>query len=390
MEGPRFLRDGDFKSLSALLDICFRSKEAGEIADEWPHVCRKESEFYDRYLVYSDARRIVSCVAIVPMKLYVEGEILTVGGISIVGTHPDYRLRGLVRSLIGSSIELMKERGYAFAWLNGSRQLYDRFGWERAGRKYNFHFDSKSTAGFLPITTEIRRFMGEESLVASIMRIYNKREQRGVRDRDLTCMLLGRGRTETYISLANNRVQGYLSLNAGRGNAKNAEAYEYGGSSRAIQDLMSYCFDTMGVEHLSMASPVIPDRCRNAILDGASEWSIGFSGWIASGGMIKILDLAATLRAFIPQMERKRRDVGAVRPGKITLQLRESGETVNVDFGKTIELTSKPVDPVLSLGERALVRLLFGLDASQLPSELPAPLLAVLPLDFYISPLEMV
>ena len=225
MEGPRFLGDGDFKSLSELLDICFRSKEPREIANEWPHVCRPEREYYDRYLVYSDAGRIVSSVAIVPMKLYIEGEILPVGGISCVGTHPDYRLKGLVRSLIGSSIGLMKERGYALAWLNGSRQLYDRYGWERAGRKYNFHFDKKSTAGFPPITSEIRRFKGEENIIDSIMRIYTKWQLRGVRDKDLTRMLLSRSGAETYISLANNRVQGYLVLAINRDNPKNAEAY---------------------------------------------------------------------------------------------------------------------------------------------------------------------
>ena len=52
-------------------------------------------------------------------------------------------------------------------------------------------------------------------------------------------------------------------------NTKNAEVYEYGGSGRAFQDLMRYCFDKIGVEHISMASPVTPDRCRNAILEGA-------------------------------------------------------------------------------------------------------------------------
>lgn len=390
MEGPRFLRDGDFKSLSKLLDICFGSKKAGEVANEWPHVCRPEKEYYDRYLVYSDAGRIVSSVAVVPMPLYIEGGILPVGGISIVGTHPSYRLQGLAGGLVRASIELMKKREYAIAWLNGSRQLYDRYGWERAGRKYNFHFNRRSTAGFSPVTTDIRRFAGEDPILNAVKRMYEKRELRGVRDKDLTRLLLTRGRNETYVSLANGRVKGYLTVQVSRNKPKNAEVNEYGGSDRAFRDLMRYCFDTIGLEYVSMASPVIPDRCRSAMLDGASAWDMGFSGWIESGGMVKILDLAAILKAFIPQMERKRRETATTTTDTITLKLRETNEIVGLTFGKGVKLSANQTEAALSMGERDLVRLLFGLDADQHPKSPGLPLSSVLPLDFYVSPLEMV
>ena len=391
MEGPRFLESGDFESLAELLRLCFGGGPPTEV-DAWPHVCRREPEYYDRYRVMSDNGRIVSSVGIVPMQFYIEGAVLPVGGISVVATHPDYRGRGLASGVIRSSIEIMKERGFAIAWLNGNRQLYSRFGWERAGRKYNFSFDKRSIAKLPPGSTEIRKYNGEDHFADAISALFERRPLRGVRDGALIRLLLSRGGTETYLSLDNTGVAGYVCVTRGQSDRAYAELYEYGGSDLAFQNLLRYCFDSLGLERISMASPIVADPCRSAILESASEWNLGFSGWIGSGGMIKILDLAALFEAFVPQMNRKLRESNVSFAESVSINSSDTGETATLSFsrGDGITVSKEPAEPIFGLSEHDVIQAFFGLDKARDPVGRSKLVSAVTPLDFYVSPMEMV
>ena len=389
VDGPRYLKEGEFDSLAELLSICFGGMEVAE----WPHVCRPESEYYDRYQVCSDGTRIVCSVAMVPMELYIEGATLSVAGISIVATHPDFRLQGLASSCIRAALAEAKRRGFAMAWLNGDRRRYRWFGFERAGRKYNFQFDKRSIGSLPPQANEadeILAYRGESSLVAGIANLYDRRELRGVRDLDLTRMLLSRKGTETTVAVRDGVVAGYLTAFGRPKDPAYAEVYEYGGDGDAFAALLRDRFDSTALERATMAAPILPDDARSIVYTGAAAWELGYSGWIASGGMAKVLDLRVMLDAFVPQMNRKRDEVHSTSKSAITIELEGSGQSATIDCDESITVTGQRSTNAVTIDEADLVRELFGMERTHHPALAASILGVVTPLDFYISPLEMV
>jgi hypothetical protein len=106
--------------------------------------------------------------------------------------------------------------------------------------------------------------------------------------------------------------------------------------------------------------------------------------------MVKLLDLGATLAAFAGQMARKRREMRSTGGGALTIELAGTGEFATVEGDDPIRVTQRRCPNTVTFDERDLVSELFGLDRSHHLALAASILGAVTPLDFYISPLEMV
>jgi predicted N-acetyltransferase YhbS len=73
---------------------------------------------------------VVSSICLVPTRWRYEGVTLEVGELGIVGTHPDYRRRGLVRALMGWFESELQARGCHLASIQGILYFYRQFGYE--------------------------------------------------------------------------------------------------------------------------------------------------------------------------------------------------------------------------------------------------------------------
>ncbi len=85
---------------------------------------------YTRYIELDG--QVVSTVSIFPTRLRLGGEEMKTGEIGIVGTHPDYRHRGLSSALMWNAIEFMEKQGYHASFLYGIPNFYQQFGYEYA------------------------------------------------------------------------------------------------------------------------------------------------------------------------------------------------------------------------------------------------------------------
>ena len=83
-----------------------------------------------------DNGTIVSTVRVFIRKMFLHGELITVGGIGEVSTRPEYRRRGIATQLLKDSIKFMEESGIAVSSLHGSQQIYSIEGWEKVPRCY--------------------------------------------------------------------------------------------------------------------------------------------------------------------------------------------------------------------------------------------------------------
>jgi aminoglycoside 2'-N-acetyltransferase I len=87
----------------------------------------------DWYVVGFLGHELVGHAGVVKRVIAVGGQTLEVGGITGVVTEPDYRKRGVARTLIARGMEFLRdEHQVSLALLTCSRQLgslYERLGW---------------------------------------------------------------------------------------------------------------------------------------------------------------------------------------------------------------------------------------------------------------------
>ena len=82
-------------------------------------------------LVAVEAGEILSTVRVFHRRIYLGGEIFTMGGIGEVSTKEPYRRRGLSGKLLEMAIDYMESEDMDFSMLaTGSPRHYSRFGWE--------------------------------------------------------------------------------------------------------------------------------------------------------------------------------------------------------------------------------------------------------------------
>ena len=119
------MRRGERDSVLDLLERAFPGQR-----DLFARYMKTDPALHDSdTLLVFDGERPVSCVQIFTKQIRLRGETVALGGIGSVGTDPDYRRRGLARSLLVEAAADMERRGMALALLFGDEKLYQRLGW---------------------------------------------------------------------------------------------------------------------------------------------------------------------------------------------------------------------------------------------------------------------
>ena len=90
-----------------------------------------------------DGRRLVSSFSTIPFTMRANGVALPIGGVSAVGTLPEYRRRGLVRRIMTRAFADMREGGRPVAALWASQAaIYQRFGYAMASSMCGYAVDT--------------------------------------------------------------------------------------------------------------------------------------------------------------------------------------------------------------------------------------------------------
>ncbi len=376
-KGPIHSRSKDRDSVIELLRKCFPgTRDLGEPMINRPYCYRiiKDS------LLMKDGPKVVSHLGCVDQVVMIGTHTIRSAGIGWVGTDPPYRSRGLMTRLLMSGIEEMKQKGYALSDLEGDRQRYGRFGWELAGRAWQFGISPRSLEAWVkPIEFEVAPFTGESDEVEATLRLHNRQRVGLKRDRALHAILLNRFGKETWIARKDDSISSYAVVYR---QEKRCRVDELGGDAAAVHAILDHMIRGLGAESVNVSMPW--SHPLNVKLRALS------SGWsLACLRMIKILDLHATLEPFTEHLGSAYQRMGFERERAIALGL-ESGEPDvelvfsrhGVSIGQVRRRRATVVIP-----ERKMVRLLFGppspADIGALPPQ--ARFIEVLlPLNFYL------
>jgi predicted acetyltransferase len=90
-----------------------------------------------------DGPKMVASYGAIPFTMRANGTAMAVAGVSVVGTLPEYRRQGLLRSITERSLQEMRERGQTVAALWASQAaIYQRYGYSLGTVMHRYEIDT--------------------------------------------------------------------------------------------------------------------------------------------------------------------------------------------------------------------------------------------------------
>lgn len=256
--------------------------------------------------------QIVSALSLIPWVWRYEDVTLQCGEMGVVGTLPEYRKRGLIRTLVSRHKELLREGDYDLSNIQGNPYFYRQFGYEYAlPLEANYHLElhnlpdapSEAAASF-----GIRRATPDD--IPALMALYDEAAKQlsisAVRDAATWQYQIEgvTGDTETEFWLvtdAGGKPAGYWRIalqgfgaglivcEASRMNAPAAEA--------VLVKLKAFAVER-GKPDIRLN---LPANCD--LIQLGKAWQVHYEG--AYAWQIQIVDVAGLLRKIAPVLERR-------------------------------------------------------------------------------------
>ena len=104
----------------------------------------EEADLHDIWGWVTDDK-LAGKVHIIPLEIFLNGQVFKMGGINAVATWPEYRRQGIIKHLLYHSIKEMKKNGQTLSFLSPfSFPFYRKYGWELTftNKKYDLPIDN--------------------------------------------------------------------------------------------------------------------------------------------------------------------------------------------------------------------------------------------------------
>ena len=109
-----------------------------------------------------DGDDLVSQVAVYPMKVKIFGKTYKMGGLTGVGTYPEYSNMGLMHKLLEQALKNMREKGQYMTYLYPySIPYYRRKGWEIISDKISYEIKDYQLPKNRQVSGDVRRVQAE-------------------------------------------------------------------------------------------------------------------------------------------------------------------------------------------------------------------------------------
>jgi predicted acetyltransferase len=198
-------------------------------------------------MVDDKSSQIRALIDTYPVKLKLDELSINADYVGTVSVHPRYRNRGLFSGLLEKVEDEALLKGTDLLILDGERQRYGWFGYEKAGMKYSFDIEYKSA---INETTDMFPYSFEEVDADSLLldKMYELYSRRNVtaRDRNDFYISLLSMKATTYAVIGSERIVGYVNLSE---DEKNINEFELEDVSK-IPKLMLDIMDGFGLSKL--------------------------------------------------------------------------------------------------------------------------------------------
>lgn len=149
-------------------------KELQEIGWEEKEIIRAKSPILEQADVkgWFDGDKLISQVAVYPMKVRIFNKTYDMGGLTGVGTYPEYSNQGLMHKLLYQSLKNMKEKKQSISFLYPySIPYYRRKGWEIVSDKITYEIKDYQLPKNKQVSGEVERVDVESE---EVKKAYNR------------------------------------------------------------------------------------------------------------------------------------------------------------------------------------------------------------------------
>ena len=149
-------------------------KELQEIGWEEKEIIRAKSPTLEQADVkgWFDGDKLISQVAVYPMKVRIFNKTYDMGGLTGVGTYPEYANQGLMHKLLYQSLKNMKEKKQSISFLYFySIPYYRRKGWEIVSDKITYEIKDYQLPKNKQVSGEVERVDVESE---EVKKAYNR------------------------------------------------------------------------------------------------------------------------------------------------------------------------------------------------------------------------
>jgi len=158
------------KQYNQLLRYVFQVtyRDLNQIGWEEDEIIRAKSPILEQadVLGWFDEDKLISQASVYPLKVRIFNQTYEMGGLTGVGTYPEYANQGLMHKLLYQSLENMKNRGQSISFLFPySIPYYRRKGWEIISDKITYEINDYQLPKNKQVTGEIVRVSAESEEV---------------------------------------------------------------------------------------------------------------------------------------------------------------------------------------------------------------------------------
>lgn len=249
LDGPRALRMEEYPAALRFIDSVFRPENPGAMEREYPHVLGKDNVENMRVIVKGD--EVISHTAIYCSTVRSRDLTFKIGGISAVGTHPDYRSKGLASSVMRDCIGVMRERGchLSFLWTD-RHDFYRNLGYEPAGSFYLFK-PTASTLSDASMGCKIVSYSPDR--LPEIVEIHDREPLRTDRTAKEYETYFSLPRIRTLLALRDGKVSAYGVM--GKGRDLRGFMHDWGGNPQDLLCLARELAALSGKDELYVLAP---------------------------------------------------------------------------------------------------------------------------------------
>ena len=127
-------------------------------------------------LGWFDQENLVSQVAVYPMKVKIYGRTYDMGGLTGVGTYPEYSNQGLMHKLLEQALKNMRKKGQYISYLFPySIPYYRRKGWEIISDKISYEIEDYQLPKNQQVSGDVRRVECNSAELRRTYEIYAQR-----------------------------------------------------------------------------------------------------------------------------------------------------------------------------------------------------------------------
>lgn len=309
-----------------------------------------------RVLGWFDRDKLVSQIATYPMAVNIHGKIFDMGGVTGVGTYPEYAQHGLMKALILQALLDMREAGQTISYLYPySIPYYRKKGWELMSDKLTYTITDAQLPKIVPVSGVVRRVELDDPEIKQVYDIFSRQQHAALIRHELEW--------QEYWRWEQDDMHASVYYN-GEGVARGFILYHIYNDSFKMKELMYLDEDSRrGLwnyvsAHESMVDTVKGHSYINQPLaflldDGDIEESL------SPYYMARIVDVAAFLTAFPFNPKSKVAAISFV-VSDTTLDFNNGIFTVHFDENRLTHVTQEASDCIVTLDIQTLVTLLMN------------------------------